>query len=146
MLAGRKTGGTISGEVRVNGFPKSQRTFARVAGYVEQEDVHLPQATVGEALAFSATLRLPSTVDKQTREDFIQEVGSCGAAGGQGGTAAGGEHAYAFAPLRLPGLIPAWTLPCASSMAPHADTWSPLPPLPTTHHPLPPHHPHRSWS
>ncbi|EFN59720.1 hypothetical protein CHLNCDRAFT_133292 [Chlorella variabilis] len=74
VLAGRKTGGTISGEVRVNGFPKSQRTFARVAGYVEQEDVHLPQATVGEALAFSATLRLPSTVDKQTREDFIQEI------------------------------------------------------------------------
>jgi hypothetical protein len=38
VLAGRKTGGTISGEVRVNGFPKNQRTFARVAGYVEQED------------------------------------------------------------------------------------------------------------
>jgi ABC-type multidrug transport system ATPase subunit len=37
--------------------------------------VHLPQATVFEALTFSATLRLPSTVDKQTREDFIEEVG-----------------------------------------------------------------------
>jgi hypothetical protein len=38
VLAGRKTGGVVGGEVRVNGFPKVQKTFARVAGYVEQED------------------------------------------------------------------------------------------------------------
>ena len=36
VLAGRKTGGVASGEVHVNGFPKNQRTFARVMGYVEQ--------------------------------------------------------------------------------------------------------------
>lgn len=36
--------------------------------------VHLPQATVQEALAFSATLRLPSTVDQKTRDEFIEEV------------------------------------------------------------------------
>lgn len=117
---------------RHRSFPKNQKTFARVTGYVEQEDVHLPQvrgwaaaaadasplplprrpptaasraippapgpasarfrrwcspslvvdsppaavtqATVVEALAFSATLRLPSTVDAQTRTDFIEEV------------------------------------------------------------------------
>lgn len=35
------------------------------------------QATVEEALAFSATLRLPSTVDKQTRKDFIEEASPC---------------------------------------------------------------------
>ena len=112
------------------GFPKNQATFARVMGYCEQEDVHLPQvgagqgrvlagaqqtcaatfgwrvvrwigpatccvelplligdplpaavcsspvqATVSEALHFSATLRLPSTVDKQTRTNFVEEVG-----------------------------------------------------------------------
>jgi ABC-type multidrug transport system ATPase subunit len=74
VLAGRKTGGSISGEVHVNGFPKNQATFARVMGYCEQEDVHLPQATVSEALHFSATLRLPSTVDKKTRTDFVEEV------------------------------------------------------------------------
>ena len=32
VLAGRKTGGVASGDVRVNGFPKNQRTFARVMG------------------------------------------------------------------------------------------------------------------
>ena len=36
VLAGRKTGGTISGEMHIKGFPKEQRTFARVTGYVEQ--------------------------------------------------------------------------------------------------------------
>jgi ABC-type multidrug transport system ATPase subunit len=75
VLAGRKTGGVASGEVHVNGFPKNQKTFARVAGYCEQEDVHLPTATVAEALAFSATLRLPSTVSAETRNEFIEEVG-----------------------------------------------------------------------
>ena len=29
-------GGRITGDVRVNGFPKEQATFARVSGYVEQ--------------------------------------------------------------------------------------------------------------
>ncbi|PSC69376.1 ATP-binding cassette transporter isoform B [Micractinium conductrix] len=74
VLAGRKTGGVTSGEIHVNGFPKNQKTFARVMGYCEQEDVHLPQATVAEALAFSATLRLPSTVSQETRTAFIEEV------------------------------------------------------------------------
>lgn len=32
VLAGRKTGGTISGDIRVGGFPKEQHTFARVMG------------------------------------------------------------------------------------------------------------------
>ena len=32
VLAGRKTGGAITGEVNVNGFPKDQKTFARVMG------------------------------------------------------------------------------------------------------------------
>jgi hypothetical protein len=35
-LAGRKTTGTIVGDVRVSGYPKVQETFARVMGYVEQ--------------------------------------------------------------------------------------------------------------
>ncbi|KDD75002.1 ABC-2 type transporter [Helicosporidium sp. ATCC 50920] len=74
VLAGRKTGGVVAGEIRVNGHPKNQSTFNRVSGYVEQEDVHLPQATVGEALRFSAALRLPSSVDPETRERFVREV------------------------------------------------------------------------
>jgi ABC-type multidrug transport system fused ATPase/permease subunit len=52
VLAGRKTGGTITGDIRVNGFPQDQATFARVAGYCEQTDIHVPHTSVHEALQF----------------------------------------------------------------------------------------------
>jgi ABC-type multidrug transport system ATPase subunit len=54
--------------VRISGHPKVHETFARVSGYVEQFDIHSPQATVREALIYSAWLRLPEEVDKTTRE------------------------------------------------------------------------------
>lgn len=64
VLAGRKTGGDIQGEIRVSGFPKLQATFARVSGYCEQNDIHSPQVTVRESLIFSAWLRLPSEIPR----------------------------------------------------------------------------------
>ncbi|WZZ54479.1 hypothetical protein YC2023_054586 [Brassica napus] len=45
VLAGRKTGGTIEGDVYISGFPKRQETFARISGYCEQNDVHSPCLT-----------------------------------------------------------------------------------------------------
>ena len=36
--------------------------------------IHLAQATVVEALAFSARLRLPTTVDAATRRSFVEEA------------------------------------------------------------------------
>lgn len=36
VLAGRKTGGLTTGDIRVDGHPKDQAPFARVAGYCEQ--------------------------------------------------------------------------------------------------------------
>ncbi|CAI5480132.1 unnamed protein product [Closterium sp. Yama58-4] len=74
VLAGRKTGGYIEGDVRVSGFPKVHETFARVAGYCEQSDIHTPQVTVLESLLFSAWLRLPADVDTEVREEFVEEV------------------------------------------------------------------------
>lgn len=74
VLAGRKTEGTITGDIRTNGHPKDEGTFARVSGYVEQTDVHLPHASVKEALEFSARLRLPTTVDNRTRAAFVDEI------------------------------------------------------------------------
>lgn len=74
VLAGRKTEGIITGDIRVNGHPKNDTTFARVAAYVEQTDVHLPQTSVAEAVEFSAALRLPTTVDAPTRARFVSEV------------------------------------------------------------------------
>ncbi|XWS19043.1 hypothetical protein CRYUN_Cryun32bG0097100 [Craigia yunnanensis] len=74
VLAGRKTGGYIDGNITVSGFPKKQETFARVSGYCEQNDIHSPHVTVYESLLYSAWLRLPTNVDAETRKMFIEEV------------------------------------------------------------------------
>ncbi|GKV35777.1 hypothetical protein SLEP1_g43996 [Rubroshorea leprosula] len=74
VLAGRKTGGYIDGNITVSGYPKKQETFARISGYCEQNDIHTPYVTVYESLLYSAWLRLPSEVDAETRKMFIEEV------------------------------------------------------------------------
>ncbi|XP_015580484.2 pleiotropic drug resistance protein 1 isoform X2 [Ricinus communis] len=74
VLAGRKTGGHIEGNITVSGYPKKQETFARISGYCEQNDIHSPHVTVYESLVFSAWLRLPSEVDERTRKMFTEEV------------------------------------------------------------------------
>lgn len=67
VLAGRKTGGYIEGNISISGYPKKQETFARIAGYCEQTDIHSPNVTVWESVMYSAWLRLPKEVDKNTR-------------------------------------------------------------------------------
>ncbi|KAJ0865543.1 putative ABC transporter, AAA+ ATPase domain, ABC-2 type transporter, ABC-transporter [Helianthus annuus] len=74
VLAGRKTGGYIEGDIRISGYPKKQETFARISGYCEQNDIHSPHVTVYESLIYSAWLRLPSDVDENTRKMFVDEV------------------------------------------------------------------------
>nr|XP_043618369.1 pleiotropic drug resistance protein 1-like isoform X2 [Erigeron canadensis] len=74
VLAGRKTGGYIEGDIKISGYPKKQETFARISGYCEQNDIHSPQVTVYESLLYSAWLRLASDVDEQKRKMFVDEV------------------------------------------------------------------------
>ncbi|OEL25422.1 ABC transporter G family member 50, partial [Dichanthelium oligosanthes] len=74
VLAGRKTGGYIEGDIIIGGYPKVQETFVRILGYCEQVDIHSPQLTVEESLTYSAWLRLPSHVDEKTRSEFVAEV------------------------------------------------------------------------
>ncbi|CAI0423363.1 unnamed protein product [Linum tenue] len=79
VLAGRKTGGYIEGDIRISGFPKKQETFARISGYCEQTDIHSPQVTIRESLIFSAFLRLPKEVSKEEKmvspaQKFVDEV------------------------------------------------------------------------
>ncbi|KAI6694839.1 hypothetical protein NL676_022549 [Syzygium grande] len=68
VLAGRKTGRYIMGNITISGYPKNQDTFARISGYCEQNDIHSPHVTVCESLLYSAWLRLPPGVDDQTRK------------------------------------------------------------------------------
>lgn len=73
VLAGRKTGGLIEGDIRISGYPKKQETFARISGYCEQNDIHSPYVTVYESLLYSAWLRL-STDDEGTRKVSVLKV------------------------------------------------------------------------
>ncbi|KAK7284174.1 hypothetical protein RJT34_18915 [Clitoria ternatea] len=74
VLAGRKTGGYIGGNISISGYPKRQETFARISGYCEQNDIHSPHVTAYESLLYSAWLRLPVEVNSSTRKMFIEEV------------------------------------------------------------------------
>ncbi|XP_030972623.1 pleiotropic drug resistance protein 1-like isoform X3 [Quercus lobata] len=74
VLAGRKTGGYIDGNIKISGYPKKQETFARISGYCEQNDIHSPCVTVYESLLFSAWLRLSQEVNFETRQMFIEQV------------------------------------------------------------------------
>ncbi|KAL3843577.1 hypothetical protein ACJIZ3_000980 [Penstemon smallii] len=74
VLAGRKTNGTVEGEIRIGGYPKVQTTFARISGYCEQTDIHSPQITVEESVIFSAWLRLHPNIDPKTKYEFVKEV------------------------------------------------------------------------
>ncbi|XP_020584448.1 ABC transporter G family member 42-like [Phalaenopsis equestris] len=74
VLAGRKTGGYIEGDIRISGYAKNQATFARISGYCEQFDIHSPQLTIRESLIFSALLRLSSDVSKEEKMRFVDEV------------------------------------------------------------------------
>ncbi|KHN39247.1 Pleiotropic drug resistance protein 1 [Glycine soja] len=72
VLAGRKTGGNIEGNIKVSGYPKRQETFARISGYCEQNDIHSPHVTVYESLVYSAWLCLPAQVESNTRKNPLK--------------------------------------------------------------------------
>ncbi|KAL8545345.1 hypothetical protein ACS0TY_005499 [Phlomoides rotata] len=74
VLSGRKTSGTMEGEIRIGGYPKVQTTFARISGYCEQTDIHSPQITVEESVIFSAWLRLDPHVETKTKYEFVKQV------------------------------------------------------------------------
>jgi ABC-type multidrug transport system ATPase subunit len=74
VIAGRKTVGRTTGAITINGRPKDPESFARLTGYVEQTDVHVPLQTVGEALRFAAALRLPAGFSSQEREELVRVV------------------------------------------------------------------------
>ncbi|XP_059652208.1 pleiotropic drug resistance protein 3-like [Cornus florida] len=74
VLSGRKTSGTVEGEIKIGGYPRVQETFARISGYCEQTDIHSPQLTVEESVLYSAWLRLHPQIDSKTKYEFAKEV------------------------------------------------------------------------
>ncbi|DAZ97790.1 TPA: hypothetical protein N0F65_009536 [Lagenidium giganteum] len=74
VIAGRKTGGRIIGDIVVNGEPKNPKNFSRITAYCEQMDIHSEAATIFEALAFSASLRLDPSITEDERMNLIHET------------------------------------------------------------------------
>lgn len=73
VLARRKTIGTIDGHIYMNGENLAD-DFERTTGYCEQMDVHNPNATVREALQFSAYLRQPADVSKEEKDAYVEYI------------------------------------------------------------------------
>ena len=74
VIAGRKTSGTITGQILINGHPQTFPSFARISGYCEQTDIHLGTDTVRGAVEFSARLRLPASVTSEQRRKFVNQI------------------------------------------------------------------------
>ncbi|KAF2818778.1 AtrD, ABC-transporter [Ophiobolus disseminans] len=76
ILAGRTRVGVVTGNICL-GNKHHGPDFQRKIGYVQQEDIHLPTATVREALEFSAQLRQPkdkTAVEKSAYVDHVIDV------------------------------------------------------------------------
>ncbi|CDF34514.1 unnamed protein product [Chondrus crispus] len=73
----RKTmgkGTTMDGDIRINGVPISKEKIAHWTGYCEQNDMHIGEATVKEAVCFSANLRLPKVIRKREKNVRAMET------------------------------------------------------------------------
>ena len=68
-----KPGDKSQGRILLDGLPVDNK-FARYTGYCEQMDSHLSTLTVREAIAVSASLRLPSSVSSVAREQKVDRV------------------------------------------------------------------------
>ena len=64
--------GTLGGKVTYGGLPRDPGSWKRTVGYVEQDDVMLPQHTVRETIKVAARLRLPNA--EFTREEKLKRV------------------------------------------------------------------------
>ncbi|TMW67542.1 hypothetical protein Poli38472_011162 [Pythium oligandrum] len=74
VIAGRKTGGKIRGQILLNGHEVTKKVIQRCTGYCEQMDIHCESATVREALTFSAFLRQPAEVSDKDKLATVKEV------------------------------------------------------------------------
>lgn len=73
VLAGRKDPAGVRGQLLLDGKPVPEN-FKCMVGYVVQDDVVMGTLTVRENFAFSAALRLPSSVSASERNQRVKQV------------------------------------------------------------------------
>eukprot|EP00276_Gloeochaete_wittrockiana_P011397 CAMPEP_0184650212 /NCGR_PEP_ID=MMETSP0308-20130426/7738_1 /TAXON_ID=38269 /ORGANISM="Gloeochaete witrockiana, Strain SAG 46.84" /LENGTH=644 /DNA_ID=CAMNT_0027083585 /DNA_START=229 /DNA_END=2160 /DNA_ORIENTATION=+ len=80
VVAGRKTTGTIEGDVRINGeivldsHHKSRMLYKYATSYVTQDDILLEFLSVRETLEYSAFLTLPKTMTRAQKLERVSDV------------------------------------------------------------------------
>ena len=73
VLAGRKTVGSISGDILFNGSPRSPAVMKSVA-YVMQDNVHIGTLSVRQTLYYAAELRLSERMPRSEKDERITQV------------------------------------------------------------------------
>ena len=73
IIAGRKTQGTITGEILFDGYVRTPALQQSIA-YVLQDSVHIAALTVWETLYFAAELRLDESLPKVAKTIRVDEV------------------------------------------------------------------------
>lgn len=75
VLAGRISSGVVGGNVFIDNKSRdATANFQRRMGYVQQNDIHLPSATVREALQFSALLRQSDKRSDKEKLAYVEKV------------------------------------------------------------------------
>lgn len=72
-LSQRITMGVVTGDMLVNGAALDT-SFVRRTGYVQQQDIHLAQATVRESLRFAARMRRPESVPDSEKLEYVEKI------------------------------------------------------------------------
>lgn len=73
-LSERVTSGVITDGVRMVNGHNLDSSFQRSIGYVQQQDLHLPNSTVREALKFLAYLRQPDSVSRAEKDAYVEYI------------------------------------------------------------------------
>ncbi|CAN6607203.1 protein Snq2p [Trichomonascus vanleenenianus] len=73
VLSQRIHFGVITGDMLVNGRPIDE-SFQRRTGYVQQQDLHLAEASVRESLQFAARLRQPASVPDSEKMEYVEKI------------------------------------------------------------------------
>lgn len=73
VLSQRVDIGVIDGSLLVDGVPTTS-SFNRRTGYVQQQDIHIPELTVRESLQFAARLRRPISVPELEKLEYVEKV------------------------------------------------------------------------
>ncbi|KJE93874.1 ATP-binding cassette [Capsaspora owczarzaki ATCC 30864] len=74
VLACRNIGGTVTGDIYLNGARVTSELIQDVAGYVMQDDRLLPNLTVTETLFYIAALKLPSSMTDADKMERVNSV------------------------------------------------------------------------